>query len=168
MGGLGQGVTALPAPSRIGVGLHRSQVASLPRMLCGATVISPSSRRDQRGTGQQGDLARVRLPAAGRGAGPLMLEGFGISKSGLMQQLLKNTTVVEAKAYLWDQLLWNVNRKTAPFDAHVKDMTGVLFTRAAGFAVFAHAGTSPPSTEVRSRKLSPDTSWFALNSCCRS
>jgi hypothetical protein len=88
-------------------------------------------------------------------SGPLMLEGFGISKSGLMQQLLKNTTVVEAKAYLWDQLLWNVNRKTAPFDAHVKDMTGVLFTRAAGFAVFAHAGTSPQAQRAQRRGPQP-------------
>jgi hypothetical protein len=76
-------------------------------------------------------------------SGPLMLEGFGISKSGLMQQLLKNTAVVEAKPYLWDQFLWDVNRKAAPFGADVKDMTGVLFARAAGCAVFAHAGTSP-------------------------
>ncbi len=75
--------------------------------------------------------------------GPLMLEGFGISKSGLMQQILKNTAVLQAKAYLWDQFLWDVNGKAAPFDADVKDMTGVLFARAAGCAVFAHAGTSP-------------------------
>jgi hypothetical protein len=73
-------------------------------------------------------------------SGPLMLEGFGISKGALIQQLLKN---VEAKAYLWDQFLWDVNGKAAPFDADVKNMTGVLFARAAGFAVFAHAGTSP-------------------------
>lgn len=72
-----------------------------------------------------------------------MLEGFGISKSGLMQQILKNTAVLQAKAYLWDQFLWDVNGKAAPFDADVKDMTGVLFARAAGCAVFAHAGTSP-------------------------
>jgi len=75
--------------------------------------------------------------------GPLMLEGFGISNSALIQQLLENTAVVEAKLYLWDQFLWDVNRKAAPFDADVKDMTGVLFARAAGGAVFAHAGTSP-------------------------
>lgn len=75
--------------------------------------------------------------------GPLMLERFGISKSGLMQQFLNNTAVVEAKTYLWDQFFWDVNRKAAPFDADVKDMTGVLFARAAGCAVFAHAGTSP-------------------------
>lgn len=46
-----------------------------------------------------------------------MLEGFGISKSGLMQQLLKNTAVVEATPYLWDQLLWDVNGKAASFEA---------------------------------------------------
>lgn len=74
---------------------------------------------------------------------PLMLEGLGISNSGLMQQLLKNTAVVEAKPNLWDQFLWDVNRKAASFDAEVKDMTGVLFARAASCAVFAHAGTSP-------------------------
>ena len=72
-----------------------------------------------------------------------MLESFGISNSGLIQQFLKNTAVVEAKPYLWDQFLWDINRKTASFDADIKDMTGVLFTRAAGCAVFAHAGTSP-------------------------
>ena len=76
-------------------------------------------------------------------SGPLMLKGFGITKSGLIQQLLKNTTVVEAAPYLRDKLVWDVNGKAAPFDADVKDMTGVLFARAAGCAVFAHAGTSP-------------------------
>ena len=81
--------------------------------------------------------------------GPLMLEGFGISKSGLMQQLLKNTAVVEAKPYLWDQLLWDVNRKAASFDADIKDMTGVLFARTAGCAVFAHAGTSPQAQRAQ-------------------
>ena len=75
--------------------------------------------------------------------GPLMLESFGISNSGLIQQLLKNTAVVEAKPDLWDQFLWDVNRKTAPFDAGIKDVTGVLFARAAGCAVLAYAGTSP-------------------------
>jgi hypothetical protein len=75
--------------------------------------------------------------------GSLMLEGLGISKSGLLQQLLKNTAVVEAKPYLWDQLLGDVNGKAASFEAHVKDMTGVLFARSAGCAVFAHARTSP-------------------------
>jgi len=72
-----------------------------------------------------------------------MLKGFGITKSGLIQQLLKNTAVVKAKPYLGNQLLWDVNGKAAPFDAEVKDMTGVLFARAAGCAVFAHAGASP-------------------------
>ena len=72
-----------------------------------------------------------------------MLKGFGITKSGLIQQLLKNTTVLEAAPYLRDKLVWDVNGKAAPFDAEVKDMTGVLFARAAGCAVFAHAGTSP-------------------------
>jgi len=81
--------------------------------------------------------------------GPLMLEGFGISKSALMQQLLKNTAVVEAKAYLWDQFLRDVNRKAAPFDADVKNMTGVLFARMAGCAVFAHAGTSPQAQRAQ-------------------
>ncbi len=76
-------------------------------------------------------------------SGPLMLEGFGITKSGLIQQLLKNTAVVKAQPYLGNQLLWDVNRKPAPFDADVKDITGVLFARAAGCAVFAHTGTSP-------------------------
>ena len=88
-------------------------------------------------------------------SGPLMLEGFGISKSGLMQQFLKNTAVVEAKPYLWDQLLWDVNRKAAPFDADVKDMTGVLFARAAGCAVFAHAGTSPQAQRAERGRPQP-------------
>ena len=92
--------------------------------------------------------------------GPLMLEGFGISKSGLMQQLLKNTAVVEAKPYLWDQLLWDVNRKAASFDADVKDMTGVLFARAAGCAVFAHARTS--SQAQRAERGRPQPSGLFL------
>jgi hypothetical protein len=74
---------------------------------------------------------------------PMMLEGFGISNSGLIQQFLKNTTIVEAAPYWRDKWVWDVNGKAAPFDADVKDMTGVLPARAAGFAVFAHAGTSP-------------------------
>ena len=86
---------------------------------------------------------------------PLMLEGFGISKSGLMQQLLKNTTVVEAKPYLRDQFLWDVNRRAASFATDVKDMTGVLFARAAGFAVFAHAGTSPQAQRAQRRGPQP-------------
>lgn len=88
-------------------------------------------------------------------SGPLMLEGFGISKRGLMQQFLKNTAVVEAKPYLWDQLLWDVNSKAAPFDADVKDMTGVLFARAAGCAVFAHAGTSPQAQRAERGRPQP-------------
>lgn len=88
-------------------------------------------------------------------SGPLMLEGFGISKSGLMQQLLKNTAVVEAKLYLWDQLLWDVNRKAASFAADVKDMTGVLFARAAGCAVFAHAGTAPQAQRPQRGRPQP-------------
>ena len=87
--------------------------------------------------------------------GPLMLESFGISNSGLMQQLLKNTAVVEAKPYLWDQLLWDVNRKATPFDADIKDMTGVLFARAAGCAVFAHAGTSPQAQRPQRSRPQP-------------
>jgi len=87
--------------------------------------------------------------------GPLMLESFGISNSGLIQQFLKNTAVVEAKPYLWDQLLWDVNRKAASFDADVKDMTGVLFARAAGCAVFAHAGTSPQAQRAERGRPQP-------------
>ena len=84
-----------------------------------------------------------------------MLEGFGISKSGLMQQLLKNTTVVEAKPYLRDQFLWDVNRRAASFATDVKDMTGVLFARAAGVAVFAHAGTSPQAQRPQRGRPQP-------------
>ena len=82
-----------------------------------------------------------------------MLKGLGISNRGLVQQLLKNTTVVEAKPYLWDQSIWDVNGKAAPFDADVKDMTGVLFARAAGCAVFAHARTS--SQAQRAERCGP-------------
>ena len=93
-------------------------------------------------------------------SGPLMLERFGISKSGLMQQLLKNTAVIEAKAYLWNQFLWDVNRKAAPADADVKDMTGMLFARAAGCAVFAHTGTSPQAQ--RPQKSGPQPGGLFL------
>jgi hypothetical protein len=92
--------------------------------------------------------------------GPLMLEGFGISNSALIQQLLENTAVVEAKPYLWDQLLWDVNRKAASFEADVKDMTGVLFARAAGCAVFAHAGTSPQAQ--RAERRGPEAGGLSL------
>ena len=93
-------------------------------------------------------------------SGPLMLEGFGISNSSLIQQLLKNTAVLEAKPYLWDQSIWDVNRKAAHFDAPVKDMTGVLFTRAAGFEVLAHAGTSPQAQ--RPQKSGPQAGGLFL------
>ena len=93
-------------------------------------------------------------------SGPLMLESFGISNGGLIQQFLKNTAVVEAKPYLWDQLLWDVNRKAVPFDADVKDMTGMLFTRAAGCAVFAHTGTSPQAQ--RPQKSGPQAGGLFL------
>jgi hypothetical protein len=91
---------------------------------------------------------------------PLMLEGFGVSNSGLIQQLLKNTAVVEAKLYLWDQLLWDVNCKATPLKADVKDMTGVLFPRTAGCAVFAHAGTTPQAQ--RPQKSGPQPSGLFL------
>jgi len=93
-------------------------------------------------------------------SGPLMLKGLGISNRGLVQQLLKNTTVVEAKPYLWDQSIWDVNGKAAPFDADVKDMTGVLPARAAGFAVLAHAGTSPQAQ--RPQNSGPQASGLFL------
>ena len=78
-----------------------------------------------------------------------MLEGFGIAQGGVVEQLLKDTTVRQAALYLWDQFLWDVNRKAAPFDAPVKDMTGVLFARPTGFAVFAHAAASPPAQRTQ-------------------
>lgn len=89
-----------------------------------------------------------------------MLKGFGITKSGLIQQLLKNPAVVEAEPYLWDQSIWDINGKAAPFDAEVKDMTGVLFARAAGCAVFAHAGTSPQAQ--RPQKSGPQAGGLFL------
>lgn len=89
-----------------------------------------------------------------------MLKGFGISNGGLIQQFLKNTTVVEAAPYLRDKLVWNVNGKPAPFDADVKDMTGMLFTRAAGCAVFAHTGTSPQAQ--RPQKSGPQPGGLFL------
>src|SRR3972149_3883412 len=91
-------------------------------------------------------------------SGPLMLKGLGISNRGLVQQLLKNTTVVEAKPYLWDQSIWDVNGKAAPFDADVKDMTGVLPARAAGFAGLAPAGGSPQAP--RPQNSGPQASGF--------
>jgi len=72
-----------------------------------------------------------------------MLQSFGISKAALIEQLLKDTAVLQAALYLRDQFVWDVNRKAAPFDARVKDMTGVLFARPTGFAMFAHTGASP-------------------------
>ena len=78
-----------------------------------------------------------------------MLEGFGIAKGALIQQLLKDTTVVETELYLRDQFVRDVNRKAASFDAPVKDMTGVLFARATGFAMFAHTGASPQAQRTK-------------------
>src|SRR5206468_12009935 len=78
-----------------------------------------------------------------------MLQGFGIAKGALIQQLLKDTAVVETELYLRDQFVRNVNRKAAPFDAPVKDMTGVLFTRATSFAMFAHTGASPQAQRTQ-------------------
>ena len=83
------------------------------------------------------------------GSGLLMLQGFGIAQGALMQQLLKDTTVVETELYLRDQFVRDVNRKAASFDAPVKDMTGMLFARATGFAMFAHTGASPQAQRTK-------------------
>src|SRR6266478_934880 len=78
-----------------------------------------------------------------------MLQGFGIAQGALIQQLLKDTTVVETELYLRDQFVRDVNRKAASFDAPVKDMTGMLFARATGFAMFAHTGASPQAQRTK-------------------
>jgi len=78
-----------------------------------------------------------------------MLESFGIAKGALIQQLLKDTAVVETELYLRDQFVGDVNRKAASFEAPVKDMTGVLFTRATGLAMFAHTGASPQAQRTQ-------------------
>ena len=78
-----------------------------------------------------------------------MLQGFGIAQGALIQQLLKDTTVVETELYLRDQFVRDVNRKAASFDAPVKDMTGMLFAQATGFAVFAHTGASPQAQRTQ-------------------
>lgn len=49
------------------------------------------------------------------GSGLLMLQGFGIAQGALIQQLLKDTTVVETELYLRDQFVRDVNRKAASF-----------------------------------------------------
>lgn len=85
-----------------------------------------------------------------------MLKGFGVAKGSLIEQFLKDTTVIEAAPYLRDQFLGNVNRKAAPFDAPVKNMTSVLFTRATRFAVFAHTGAS--SQTQRTKRGRPQAS----------
>src|SRR5438105_11678485 len=78
-----------------------------------------------------------------------MLQGFGIAQGALIQQLLKDTTVVETELYLRDQFVRDINRKAASLDAPVKDMTGVLFTRATGFAMLAHTGASPQAQRTQ-------------------
>src|SRR5438445_13625778 len=78
-----------------------------------------------------------------------MLQGFGIAQGALIQQLLKDTTVVETELYFRDQFVRDVNRKAASFDAPVKDMTGMLFTRATGFAMLAHTGASPQAQRTK-------------------
>jgi len=83
------------------------------------------------------------------GSGLLMLQGFGIAQGALIQQLLKDTTVVETELYFRDQFVRDVNRKAASFDAPVKDMTGMLFARATGFAMFAHTGASPQAQRTQ-------------------
>jgi hypothetical protein len=78
-----------------------------------------------------------------------MLEGFGISNGGLIEQLLKETAVLQAAPYLRDQFLGDVNRNAAPFDAPVKDMAWVLLARLTGFAVLAHTGASPQAQRTQ-------------------
>ena len=77
-----------------------------------------------------------------------MLQGFGIAQGALIQQLLKDTTVVETELYLRDQFVRDVNRKATSFDEPLKDMTGMLFARATGFAMFTHTGASPAPRPV--------------------
>ena len=77
------------------------------------------------------------------GYGLLVFEGFGIAQGALIQQLLKDTTVVETELYLRDQVVRDVNGEAPSFDSPVKDMTGVLFAATTGFTVLAHTGASP-------------------------
>jgi len=66
------------------------------------------------------------------GSGLLVLQGFGISKGGLIQHLLKGTTVVETALYLRDQFVGDVKGEALPFKPSVKDITRVLFPTATG------------------------------------
>jgi hypothetical protein len=72
-----------------------------------------------------------------------MLQGFGIAQGTLVEQFLQGPPVVQTAPQLWYEFFGDVNGEAASFDPSVKDMTGVLFTRATGFTVLAHTRASP-------------------------
>ncbi|MGH6891721.1 MAG: hypothetical protein ACREEP_05645 [Dongiaceae bacterium] len=77
------------------------------------------------------------------GSGLLLLQGFAISEGTLVEEFLQGMPIVKTAPQFCYQFVRDVNGKAAPFDASIKDMTGVLFTRSTGFTVLAHTGASP-------------------------
>src|SRR6266576_2688335 len=69
---------------------------------------------------------------------PLALQSFDIAWCGLEEQFLQGPPVVQTTAHLGDQFFRNVHGKTAPFQAPIEDVAGVLLAGLTSAAVFAH------------------------------
>ncbi len=85
-----------------------------------------------------------------------MLEGFGISKRVLIKQFLEGAPIVQTSANLFDELVGDVDRKTASLDPTVEYMAGVLLTGETGLAVFADAGAAPQAEGAESGRPETD------------
>ena len=74
---------------------------------------------------------------------PLLFQGLGVTNDTLMQQILQDTSICQAPAYLRNQLLRNINGERTPLDLARQEMVGVFFTGKTGLAAFPYARASP-------------------------
>src|SRR6267378_608236 len=84
-----------------------------------------------------------------RGLVPLPFQGFQITRCGLVEQLLQSTPVVHTAAYLRHKFFGNINRKTASFQATIKDVARMLVARQASGAVLANARTAAQAERAK-------------------
>ena len=77
------------------------------------------------------------------GCGFLVLEGFAIPQGTLVEEFLQGMSIVKTAPQFCYQFVRDINGEAASFNPSIKDMTGVLFAAATGFAVLAHTGASP-------------------------
>src|SRR5207245_5839518 len=91
---------------------------------------------------------------------PLALQSFDIAWCGLEEQFLQGPPVVQTTAHLGDQFFRNVHGKTAPFQAPIEDVAGVLLAGLTSAAVFAHARAAAQAK--RAQNGGPEVGRLAL------